>query len=87
MRENLARSYKFENCSSWGDLCRIHKLNEFCCQNTIHNIIEFFINIGKVHKIFELFTKYWNNSQNIGMIHKILESFTKYWNDLQSKYS
>ena len=48
VRENLARSYKFENCSSWGDLCRIHKLNEFCCQNTIHNIIEIVSNIDSI---------------------------------------
>ena len=26
-----------------------------------------------IHKILELFTKYWNYSQNIGIIHKILE--------------
>ena len=37
-------------------------------------------NIGIIHKILELLTKYWNYSQNIGMIHKILELLTKYWN-------
>ena len=40
--------------------------------------------IEKIHKIFEKFTKYWNDSQNIGIIHKILEWFTKYWNDSQN---
>ena len=40
--------------------------------------------IGKIHKILEKFTKYWNDSQNIGMIHKILEKFTKYWNYSQN---
>ena len=41
-------------------------------------------NIGIIHKILELFTKYWNYSQNIGITHKILELFTKYWNDSQN---
>ena len=39
--------------------------------------------IGKIHKILEKFTKYWNDSQNIGIIHKILEYITIYWNDSQ----
>ena len=53
--------------------------------------------IGKIHKILEKITKYWNDSQNIGkihkilekftnigMIHKILEKFTKYWKHSQN---
>ena len=50
VRENLARSYKFENCCCWGgDLCKIHKLNELNCQNTIHNIIEISSNIDSIN--------------------------------------
>ena len=40
--------------------------------------------IGKIHKILEKFTKYWNDSQNIGTIHKILEKFTKYLKNSQN---
>ena len=64
---NLARSYKFENCSSLGHFAQVpiyyEQLNHFMNPQ----------NIGIIHKILELLTKYWNYSQNIGIIHKILE--------------
>ena len=40
--------------------------------------------MGKIHKILELLTKYWKNSQNIGKNHKISEKFTKYWKHSQN---
>ena len=67
VRENLARSYKFENC--WGSY-------DFAQVPIYYEQFNYFMNsqnIGKIHKILENFTKHWNYSQNIGKINKILE--------------
>ena len=75
---NLARSYKFENCCSWGHFAQVP---------IFYEPFNYFMNsqnIGMIHKILGKFTKYWKISQNIGIIYKILEKFPKYWNDSQN---
>ena len=66
MRENLARSYKFENCSSWDFTLILHLIHEVL--HLFHKVLHW------IHELFEIW-KSRKVSKSLGKSLKVSESF------------